>query len=784
MIERACRLLLSAGMALVVLAGAGASVSAGPSVNTPYPILFVTQVPIPEDFTTIGSVFGNHDPQLQAVGRGGDLWIRYPDGALRNLTAEAGYGETGFQGAQSIAVRDPAVHWSGEKALFSMVIGAPEEQYLWETYHWQIYEVTGLGQGETAAITRVPGQPAGYNNVSPIYDSQDRIIFTSDRPRDGQPHLYPQLDEYEEAATVSGLWQLDPASGALRLLNHAPSGDFTPFIDSYGRVVFTQWDHLQRDQQADADNENALNGQPCDYCTFNWSGEEPDAVPLDTRVEVFPEPRADHDLVGTNLWGHTFNHFFPWVMNQDGSELETLNHIGRHELHDYFPPSLTDDPNLVEYYGQFPRFNPNPIDNFLQITEDPSTPGRYIGVDAPEFYTHAAGQVVSIDAPPSLDADHMAVTYLTHRDTADYTNDPSPDHSGHYRDPLKLSDGVLIAAHTAETGAAGNDGTRANPIPRYRFRLKALSQAANGYLEADQPLTAGISKSVSYWDPDVLVSYSGELWELQPVEVRPQARPADTSAPDLAAPEADAFAQAGIDPETLRSYLLANDLALIVSRNVTTRDDFDRQQQFNLRVPGGVQTIGAPGEIYDTAFMQLFQADLIRGLGGTDDPDPGRRVLAQPLHDPAAANPPTAGLSGSVAVAADGSVAAFVPTGRALTWQLTDETGEGVVRERYWLTFQPGEMRVCTSCHGLSEFDQAGNGPPQNTPQALVQLLGWWSCPDFDGSGAVDAPDLAAIAGRWGQTSNDPHYDRDGDGTVSVVDVMLVASRWGEICSA
>ena len=109
-----------------------------------------------------------------------------------------------------------------------------------------------MAQGETVTITRVSGQPADYNNITPIYDSDDRIIFTSDRPRDGQAHLYPQLDEYEEAATVSGLWQLDPASGALRLLNHAPSGDFTPFVDSFGRVVFTQWDHLQRDQQADA----------------------------------------------------------------------------------------------------------------------------------------------------------------------------------------------------------------------------------------------------------------------------------------------------------------------------------------------------------------------------------------------------------------------------------------------------------------------------------------------------------------------------------------------------
>jgi hypothetical protein len=71
-------------------------------------------------------------------------------------------------------------------------------------------------------------------------------------------------------------------------------------------------------------------------------------------------------------------------------------------------------------------------------------------------------------------------------------------------------------------------------------------------------------------------------------------------------------------------------------------------------------------------------------------------------------------------------MAAFVPTQRAMTWQLTDDSGEGVVRERYWLTFQPGEIRVCTSCHGLSEFDQTGNGAPQNPPQALLTLLQFW----------------------------------------------------------
>lgn len=113
---------------------AGAASLAGGQPTTPYPILFVTQIPIAADFTTIGSTFGNHRGTMQSVGRGGDLWIRYPDGTLKNLTQAAGYGVTGFQDDNAIAVRDPAVHWEGSKAIFSMVIGAPE-QYQW---HCQI----------------------------------------------------------------------------------------------------------------------------------------------------------------------------------------------------------------------------------------------------------------------------------------------------------------------------------------------------------------------------------------------------------------------------------------------------------------------------------------------------------------------------------------------------------------------------------------------------------------------------------------------------------------------
>ncbi|HET6546028.1 MAG TPA: hypothetical protein VFG55_04695 [Rhodanobacteraceae bacterium] len=681
--------------------------------------MFVTQVPVPQDFETIGSVFANHLGGIQNAARGGDLWIRYPDGALRNLTAEAGYGSDGRQGADAIAVRDPDVNFSGTKAVFSMVVGAPTEQYQQITRYWQLYEITGFGPGQTVTITRVPGQPVDSNNVEPVYASDGSIIFVGDRPRNGQRHLYPQLDEYESTPTPTGLWKFDPASGTLTLLQHAPSGSFNPVIDGFGRVIFTRWDHLQQDQQAESP----------EYGTFNWASEAADAAILPS-LDVFPEPRQDT----ASTFGLRMNHFFPWQINQDGSGEETLNHIGRHELFSYFTHSFRNDPALVDFNdANPPRSNPNVAENWLQIAEDPNQPGRFIAIDAPEFNTHAAGQIVSIDGPPSANAATMTVTYLTARSTHDFFDaDPPADFSGHYRNPLPLSNGRMIASWVAEPRALANEGTRPNPMPRYKFRLYGLIPGGDGYLRADpdDALTPGITKSVSWWDPDVLVTYDGPLWELSPVEVRSRPVPPVTSETPPQAPEAQTFADAGVDLAEFKAFLAVRGLGVVVTRNVTTRDGADRQQPYNLRVPGGVQTVGNGGRLYDIAYMQFLEGDQVRGLGGAQDPLPGRRVLAQPLHDESAflfmPPAPPGAPPGSVKIAPDGSMAAIVPAERAMVWQSTAADGTPVVRERYWISVKPGEVRACGGCHGVNQEDQSGAPPAENVPQALELLLSYW----------------------------------------------------------
>ncbi len=709
------------------------------AINLPNPILFVTQVPNPATFATIGATFGNQEASLYSAPRGGDLWIRYGDGTLKNLTLAANYGSkdpTGFQDASAIAVRDPAVYWDGTKALFSMVVGATTKRYQVDTFYWQLYEITGLGLNTTPVITRVPNQPANYNNHSPIYGTDDRIIFVSDRPRSGENQHYPQLDEYELTPVNTGLWSLNPTSGDLKLLDHSPSGDFTPMIDSYGRVIFTRWDHLQRDQEADADKADIAQGQQPTYGTFNYASEAANApYQLNQRSEVFPEPRGTSpDLPpNSNLVGHTFNFFGPWQINEDGTESETLNHIGRQEFGVYTERSFNDDPNLTYLSGSqhANQYQLRADGGLFHIKESLVTPGLYYATNAREFGTHSGGQVITLTGAPTLNADQMVVTPITHPDTQAADDTPSANHSGMYRDPLPLSNGQIVVAHTTATKQDQNQGSSTNPISLYDFRLKLLADAGNGYQNGGQPLTTGIVETISYYSPDELVSYSGPLWELNPVEVRVRQRPPRRS-PQLQAPELAAFASAGVDPAAFQAYMTNNNLALAVSRNVTIRDNADLQQPFNLRVPGGVQTIGAPGKIYDVSAMQFYQADMLRGKGmytSNSSPQPGRRVLAQPLHDPIALffNGAQSGpVAGSVTIANDGSVAAFVPARRAMSWQIVGPAGVGVIRERIWVTFQPGEVRVCASCHGLNNTSQAGGTEPINTPEALRKLLLDW----------------------------------------------------------
>lgn len=718
----------------------------------PNPILFCTQVPQPFGFATSLETFGNHQASTFSAPRGGDLYIRYPDGTLKNLTQTAGYGQAGMQGATSIAVRDPSVHWSGTKALFSMVMGSATARYQVQSYSWKLYEITGLGKNDTPVITLVPNQPVGYNNIQPIYGTDDRILFTTDMPLGGAAHLYPQHDEYESSPIVSGIWRLDPKAcsmaDGLEMLTHSPSGDFTPSIDHAGRVIFTRWDHLQRDQQADADIIDNTG-----YGTFNYADETANATKSSILpdVEIFPEPRPGRtDLLSLPQWANTnpqnFNIFNPWMMNEDGTEMEMLNHLGRHEMGNYMTQNFTNDPNLHDFYTPI---SPTPIRAMFHIRESPVTPGLYYGIEAPEFGTHASGMVVKVNAPPGMPPEQITFTYVTHPDTRSPDETPSANHSGMYRTPLPLSNGQVIVSHSHATDYDENIGTSNAPLSKYDYRIRLLEANAGYFKASATALTgAGITKTVSWWSPDELLTYSGILWEIYPVEVKVTPRPATPTLhlQTVAPSEQALFVAAGVNLHDFQKFLRRNNLSVLAIRDITSRDDADQQQPFNLKVWGSAhQTINpvSPSPIYEVKHVQFLQNDLLRGIGGIATPKPGRRGIAKFLHDPSAVayNPPTTGAQGSANIHPDGSAAMIVPAKRALTWQLTDANNKGIVRERLWISTKAGEVRTCTSCHGESTLNQAGSPSPTNAPQALTNLLNYVKGIDRDNDGIQDIYD-------------------------------------------
>ncbi len=753
-------------------------------------VLYVTQTPIPDESLAPNHVNAQNKINVTTTmpspladtlhaARGGALMIRYANSATpRNLTAAAGFGGsidanqnyTGFQGAGSLAVQRPFMHWSGTKAIFSMVVGGPANAGDTSTFRWQLYEITNFGQGQTPVISHVQGQPANYDNMQACYDTQDRIIFVSDAPRGMQTHLYPQLDEYLSLACNTGLWRLDRAhSNELKHIIHAPSGAFTPFLDSAGRVMFVQWDHLSRDSSATYDRPPiAANGDGWTQ-VFNGNGTYDSeaanaAFTLGTQANYstynnFPEPRNFDKtaFVGTNLNANTFNQFFPWECHEDGSNHEMQNHVGRHELGGSLArPSFNDDPNIVLL-----TFNKPTALNFLHLTESPTSLGTFYAVNPPEFGTHSAGPIVSYQGGVNVNPDTMGVTYVTPNvgvPNPALGQTPLVTPVDQYRNPLPLSDGSLLAVHSQANQYDSNSGAdAAHPRSRFAFRLRMLMASPTPGVTTLVPdtvnnPTAPANVTLSYFANGSLVTYSGApLWELDPVEVVSRSVP-NQAASSLPSVEQTVFDEEAVHYPTYQKYLKDNNLALAINRDSTHRDAADKQQPFNLKVAWSTnQTIGAPGKIYDIGWVQILQADALRAYTGDGQNlnapvQPGRRTLPVPLHDTLGEMPVVAGApAGSVKIGNDGSWAAVLPAGKALSWHMLNGAGTtSQVKERVWVNFAPGEVRTCAVCHGVNTKDQAGNlGVPQNKPAALRLLLQYWK--GSHPSGAV-GPSAATLS--------------------------------------
>jgi hypothetical protein len=122
-------------------------------------------------------------------------------------------------------VRDPVVHYDGQKILFSYRPGAGE------TFH--LYEIGLDGRG----LTRLTDGP--YDDIEPAYLPDGGIVFVSGRARRWVNCWLTQ---------VAILHRCDADGRNIRPLSANIEHDNTPWVLPDGRILYTRWEYVDRSQ--------------------------------------------------------------------------------------------------------------------------------------------------------------------------------------------------------------------------------------------------------------------------------------------------------------------------------------------------------------------------------------------------------------------------------------------------------------------------------------------------------------------------------------------------------
>ena len=145
-------------------------------------------------------------------------------GSLRVLNLDTKEVRTIFEDKNG-SVRDPVLHYDGEKILFS---------YLKEgTKHYNLYEI-GLDGANLRQITF-----GDRDDIEPCYLPNGDIVFCSSR-----------CDRYVQCwvTQVATVYRCGPNGENLRQLSANVEHDNTPWVLDDGRIVYTRWEYVDREQ--------------------------------------------------------------------------------------------------------------------------------------------------------------------------------------------------------------------------------------------------------------------------------------------------------------------------------------------------------------------------------------------------------------------------------------------------------------------------------------------------------------------------------------------------------
>jgi len=123
------------------------------------------------------------------------------------------------------SVRDPQVHYDGKKILFSYRKGG--------TDYYNLYEIDADGSG-LRRLTDVP-----FDDIEPTYLPDGGIVFVSSRCKRWVNCWLTQ---------VAVVYQCDGDGRNARILSANIEQDNTPWPMPDGRVLYTRWEYVDRNQ--------------------------------------------------------------------------------------------------------------------------------------------------------------------------------------------------------------------------------------------------------------------------------------------------------------------------------------------------------------------------------------------------------------------------------------------------------------------------------------------------------------------------------------------------------
>jgi len=199
----------------------GASIQAAlPAAVTNQPILFVVRKQYVTDHHNTHTMFPaapNEYNNGTYTGGGG--------AALRILDPATGAAQTLLDAGPDGVIRDPDVHFTGQRVVFAWRKSAAESYHIWEI------NVDGSGLKQLTSL-------AGVDDFDPIYLADDRIVFVS-----GREPKYVMCNKH----LSHNLYRMEADGANVVQIGKSTLFEGHPSLMPDGRILYYRWEYVDRD---------------------------------------------------------------------------------------------------------------------------------------------------------------------------------------------------------------------------------------------------------------------------------------------------------------------------------------------------------------------------------------------------------------------------------------------------------------------------------------------------------------------------------------------------------